>query len=73
MVYRDGRLYIFNDIFADNGFIVKTKDSVFARVNKVGKAWMVWYYKFHFQKDFPKLREALADVDKRFIDWYRNR
>lgn len=66
----DRRLGIFTDIYAENSFIAKNGSAVFARINKIGDKWYVWYYKLHLQKTFLKLREALASVNKDFINWY---
>ena len=64
------RLGVYTDIYAENSFIVKNAVMVFARINKVGDKWHVWYYKSHLQKDFKKLREALSTINNDFIEWY---
>lgn len=66
----DKRLGVFTDIYAENSFIVKNATMVFARINKIGDKWHVWYYKSHLQKDFLKLRDALSVVNKDFINWF---
>lgn len=67
----NNRLGVFADAYGENSFILKTRDMVFARVNKCGK-WHVWFYKKHIQKDFDKLRDALSVVNDEFIKWWGN-
>ena len=43
---------------------------VFARANKCGSKWHVWYYTKHLQKDFDKLKEAMSAINEEFINWY---
>lgn len=67
------RLGVFADIYGENSFVFKTGDMVFARANKCGSKWYVWYYTKHLQKDFNKLREAMSNINKEFISWWESR
>ncbi len=67
----DSRLKIFNDCLFENGFIVKTSELTFARINKIGKNWCVWFYTEHYQKNFEKLKEALSFINSEFIKYVR--
>ena len=64
------RLGVFADLYGENSFVFKSADVVFARANKCGSKWYVWYYKKHLQKDFSKLKEAMSDINKEFVEWY---
>ncbi len=68
---KERQLYIYNDNFSQNAFIFKTVSKVFARVNKIGNLWCVWFYKKHLQKNFTNLKEAISDVNETFIKEYR--
>lgn len=63
------RLGIFSDSFSKNTFIFKTCDYVFARVDNIGKEWCVWYYKYHTQKNYKTLREAISDINSHFLNY----
>jgi hypothetical protein len=65
---KDKRLGVFNDELFENSFIIATSEMVFARINKIGDLWCVWYYTKHYQKNFSKIREALSDINETFID-----
>lgn len=43
----------------------------FARVNRIGGQWCVWYYTRHLQETFPRLRDALAKVEEEYISFYK--
>lgn len=64
---RDKRLRVYQDIF-ENSFIVRTTEYVFARINKIADKWCVWFYKNHVQKDFNTIREALINVECKFLE-----
>ncbi len=70
---KDRRLGIFADSFAENSFVLRTAEIVFARICKVGNKWIVWLYKKHLQKTFEKLRDALAFTNDEFAAWYRDK
>lgn len=67
------RLGIFADLYSENTFILKNSEEVFARINKIGNKWVVWFYKKHLQKEFEKLKEAIAYVNEEFIGWIEER
>lgn len=69
----EGRLGIFRDEFIENSFVAASSVGVFARVNRIGERWCVWLYKKHLQKSFPKIKDALADIEKEFIAWHREK
>lgn len=62
------RLGIFADLYSENTFILKNSKEVFARINKIGNKWIVWFYKKHLQKEFCKLRDALSYANTEFIE-----
>ena len=64
------RLGVFADLYGENSFVFKAGDMVFARANKWGSKWYVWYYTKHLQKDFSKLKEAMSAINEEFINWY---
>ena len=64
------KLGIFADIYSENSFILKNAEMVFARINKINEKWIVWLYTKHIQKDFEKLREAIAYTNEQFINYY---
>ena len=61
------RLEVFNDELIENSFIIATSERVFARINKIGNLWCVWFYTRHYQKNFSKIRDALSVVNDTFI------
>jgi len=67
------RLGVFADSYGDNSFVFKSGDMVFARANKCGDKWYVWYYTKHLQKDFEKLRDAMSAINEEFIGWWETR
>ena len=67
------RLGVFADSYGENSFVFKSGDMVFARANKCGTKWHVWYYTKHLQKDFDKLKEAMSAINEDFIEWWENR
>ena len=71
MGYYDGRLCVYNDEYDENGFVVKTTEQTFARVNKIKDKWCLWSYLKHRQYEFQKLREALVKAEEEFAAWYR--
>ena len=64
------RLGIFADTYSDDSFILKNAEMVFARINKIGSKWVVWFYTKHLQKSFDKLREAITYTNNEFVDYY---
>jgi len=34
--------------------------------------WVVWYYTEHTQKEFERLKEALADINNLFLERINN-
>ena len=66
------RLGVFADAYGENSFVFKSGDMVFARMNKCGSKWYVWYYTKHLQKDFDKLREAMSAINEEFIKWWES-
>ena len=64
------RLGVFAYLYGENSFVFKAGDMVFARANKCGSKWYVWYYTKHLQKDFSKLKEAMSAINEEFINWY---
>lgn len=69
---KNSRLGIFADSYAENSFVLRTAETVIARINQINGKWCVWFYKSHLQKNFEKLRDALAAVDRNFKDWFRD-
>ena len=69
----EGSLGIFRDQFIENSFIAASSVGVFARVNRIGEQWCVWLYGKHLQRSFPKIKDALANIEEEFIAWHRNR
>ena len=67
------RLGIFADTYSENSFVLRNAETVFARINKIGSKWVVWFYKKHLQKEFCKLKEAVAYVNEDFINWVGNK
>jgi len=66
------KLGVFPDCIVENSFIVGNDSFVFARINKIGKFWVVWYYTEHTQKEFERLKEALADINNLFLERINN-
>lgn len=64
------RLGIFADPYSEDSFILRNSEIVFARINKIGSRWVVWFYTKHLQKTFEKLREAISYTNEQFIDYY---
>ena len=58
-------------MFAENSFVLQTSELTFARLNQINGKWVAWFYTKHIQKSFEKLREALSDINKEFVAWYR--
>lgn len=67
---RDARLKVYNDLCIENSFIFRTSETMFARADRIGSEWCVWFYKFHTQKNFPTLRRAMLAINDKFIGWY---
>ena len=67
------RIGVFADSYIENSFVVRNADMVYARINKIGAKWVVWFYKKHLQKSFEKLRDAISCINDDFIDWYRSK
>ena len=61
------RLNIYADVYADNSFVIKAGDDVFARLNLIREKWVVWYYTLHAQKEFMKLKDALSAINNEYI------
>ena len=64
---KDKRLGVFLDDILEDSFTVATSEKVYARINKIGSLWCVWYYTKHMQKNYSKIKEALSDINERFI------
>lgn len=60
------RIGVFADSYIENSFVIRNADMVYARINKIGTKWIVWFYKKHLQKDFEKLRDAISCVNEDF-------
>ena len=67
MQQNNKRLMVFNDELFEDSFIIATSERVFARINKINGLWCVWFYTLHLQRNFPKIREALSDINEEFI------
>ena len=61
-------LGVFNDELFENSFIIATSERVFARINRIGNLWCVWFYSKHCQKNYSKIRDALSDINETFIN-----
>lgn len=70
MAFESLRLGIFSDNFSEDTFICKNSSGVFARVNRIGETWCVWYYTHHIQRNYRTLRDAVRDINSRFLDHY---
>jgi hypothetical protein len=64
---KDKRLGVFLDDVEEDSFIIATSEMVYARINKIGSLWCVWYYTKHVQKNYTKIKEALTDINEQFI------
>lgn len=63
------RIGVYADELQENAFIVGNSDITFARINKIGNLWCVWYYTKHLQKNFNKLKNSLIDINQEFIKY----
>jgi hypothetical protein len=68
----DARICVYTDAFAENSFTIKTTEIVFARLNKIGKKWYVWFYPYKFQKEYLKIRDALHGIEQSFIQYFKS-
>lgn len=71
VITKDRKLGIFADIYTEDCFIIRNSEMVFARINRIGNKWVVWFYKYHFQAKFDKMKDALTYVNTYFIKWLR--
>lgn len=63
------RIGVYPDELMENSFIVENSDLTFARINKIGNLWCVWFYTKHLQRTYSKLRDSLIDINKEFVDY----
>lgn len=70
---KDSRLYIYNDAYCNEGFVIKTSELTFARVNHIEGKWRIWYYTRHLQEDFVKFKDALRKIETEFVKYFRGK
>lgn len=66
------RLMIFSDPVIEGSFIFKTDKETVARADKSAGKWRIWFYQLHTQRSFGKLREAVSEINRLYINWHRN-
>ena len=67
---KDSRLCIFKDI-SESSFLIGTSETIFARVNKIGCKWYVWYYINHLQSSFYHIKDVLREINQQFKRYYK--
>lgn len=63
------RLEVLADTIIENSFVVQDSEKVFARINFINNKWYVWFYHTHIQQSFEKLKSALIEINKKYIEF----
>ena len=71
MTRQNNRLGIFQDTSVETSFVIRNSELVFARLDNINGKWVAWFYTKHLQKEFGKMKDALAGINDEFISYLR--